>query len=217
MKTIQSILGFFGAFILLIGFFVADGLYEQYEYQKVVNVDLTAEETPAPTPVPAPLYPIPGAILPIVDRLGMSREKVAEVRIIAPANASECGDANTATAEACYDSGDDLLIMPLTSLNQSVADVNATFAHEYLHHVWFTMPALERMRLMPYLEQAYQNTKYYLDDRMVGYDFSVHPADRMTELHSFIGTEISDSAIPAPLLAHYAKYVPNRNALPSYN
>lgn len=169
------------------------------------------------TPTPIPTYPIPANVLPIIQRLGIDQSLISRIHIVTPSDNASCQSAGTFTVAACYSPNTMTLTVPIPLLSKDVSAQNSTVAHEYLHYIWQSMSQSEKDSLAPYIEQVYQKDKEYLDKRLVGYDFSGFKAvNRVNELHSYIGTELADSQIPQPLLDHYKKYLPNRNALPSY-
>lgn len=175
---------------------------------------LLVPEAAAATLPPAS-YPTPAAIQPVLQDLGISQDIAKHIQFDVPQTAASCGSVDVSGAAACENGN--VITVPVSVLSQPRLDRNAIVAHEYLHYIWSITPQSEKDTLTPYINQAYQNAAPYLDQRISGYDFTkLGDATRINELHSFEGSEISDSLIPAPLLAHYRQYLPSRSALPSY-
>lgn len=87
-----------------------------------------------------------------------------------------------------------------------------TAAHEMLHAAYERLDGDERARLGQLLEAAYkrQPESPELVERMEFYA-RTQPGDRITELHSILGTEATD--IGPELEAHYARYIDDRAAV----
>lgn len=93
----------------------------------------------------------------------------------------------------------------------------AIVAHEYLHAVWYYTEPTQRAALTASLEAFHQRYKGNFDLRLHSYHAAGITGEPLTsELHSFIGTEVLDSVLPPELIAWYSRWIPNRNALPSY-
>lgn len=89
--------------------------------------------------------------------------------------------------------------------------------HEYLHYIWHNNQGMHDS-VKPQLLRVYQANKAYFDARFVNYynnGMKMGSEEFYNELHSFVGTEVSDSKLTPGLLDHYSKYT-NRSALPSY-
>lgn len=88
----------------------------------------------------------------------------------------------------------------------------SSLAHEYLHYQWQKGNRASSDALM----QVY-NSNYYLRERMTPYNkLEVGSEDFLNELNSVECTEYNDSTLYYVVLNYCAKYVPNRNVLPSY-
>lgn len=91
-----------------------------------------------------------------------------------------------------------------------------TAAHEMLHSVYQRMSGSEKAEVDDLIEQEYtklQNNKEITD--LVAYFAKSEPGQRDNELHSIIGTKISN-LIPA-LEAHYKKFFADRSQVVSLN
>lgn len=181
----------------------------------LVLPDQQAQEVGHAAPTPAviePTYPTPPQVQPIVDRLGLDKNLVANINISVPPDASSCSKSNLTTAIACH--GLHSIVYPANLLSETEIEQNRSFAHEYMHEVWANMTNVDKNALMPAITQAYQAHAGELNERLNGY--SLTDQDRANELHSYICTEMADNEIPQPLLSHCVQYLPNRLALPTY-
>lgn len=88
----------------------------------------------------------------------------------------------------------------------------ATAAHEMLHAEYQRLSATERKKVDALVEAEYAKLKGTADfaDRMALYA-RTEPGERDNELHSIIGTEVSN--ISPELEAYYSKYFTNRQAV----
>lgn len=177
----------------------------------------------APTPaVVEPTYPTPPQVQPIVDRLGLDKNLVAKINITVPPDASGCSTSNLSTAIAC--TRGNYIIYPANLLlevaghpeilRDTQVEQDRSFGHEYMHYIWNTMSSQDKNALTGSIEMAYSMQPDKLNDRLSGY--SLDAENRLSELHSFICTEMTDSEIPHPLIDHCRQYLPNRYWLPSY-
>ncbi len=93
--------------------------------------------------------------------------------------------------------------------NQLDGIEEVTAAHETLHAVWDRMSESERQSLGVLLEAEYKKINSpSLTERMAYYDRN-EPGEHFNELHSIIGTEITD--IDSNLDVYYSQYFSNRN------
>jgi hypothetical protein len=93
---------------------------------------------------------------------------------------------------------------------EGVSEVTA--AHETLHAVYDRLDDGEKSRVNTLLEAEYKkivNDKYYSD--LIAYYAKAEPGQRSNELHSIIGTEITD--ISPQLEEYYARYFSNRQTV----
>ena len=90
-----------------------------------------------------------------------------------------------------------------------------TASHEMLHAAWDRLSESERSTLAPLLEAAYQKVADgELKERM-DYYARAQPGERANELHSIIGTELSD--VGSELEAHYKKYFTKRSTIVGFH
>jgi len=156
-----------------------------------------------------PEYVLDPYIIQLADEVGINKEDLKKLQV-SIVDTNLCG-ANPDTI-ACYSNSRLYITVKATQrdrLKQRVA-----LAHEYLHYVW----TKDRDALEPELLIVYKQNKGYFDARLASYYASgmkIGDNQFYNELHSFIGTEVSDSKLPPRLLDHYRKYT-NRGALPSY-
>ena len=148
------------------------------------------------------VYPIPAQVQPLVAAVGIDPNILDHVQIKVMPDASACSGGDAAVASACF-IAPNTIIMPETLLAKDPLYAETSLSHEYLHYIWSLTPQSEKDQLTPYINQAYQNAKPYLDYRLSGYVLT--PDERTNELHSYIGTEIGTNLIPQPLLDHYLK------------
>ncbi len=110
----------------------------------------------------------------------------------------------------CY-VGNHIYIYNIQS-NDLTGIVESTSAHELLHAVWERMDNSEKGRISKLLNSVYNDDLYHdsLSDDLETYS----EFDRIDELHSRIGTEITD--LPEELEEHYAKYFTNQDLIVDY-
>jgi hypothetical protein len=159
-------------------------------------------------------YAIPAEIQPIIGQLGISAENASRLEVVISPDSSPCQKISNSTAPGGCFIAPSTIIYPTYLLKEPQDFQNAAFAHEYLHYVWSRLPSDEKASLAAPINQAHIANASYLDGRLANYTLTDEL--RLDELHSYIGTELSDDKIPQPLLDHYKKYLPNRDALPSY-
>lgn len=82
----------------------------------------------------------------------------------------------------------------------------STAAHEMLHVAWSHLSDLERMNLEPMLKEVYE-AHSEISARLEVYDTE----NQIDEIHSRIGTEISD--LPEALESYYARYFKNQDEI----
>jgi len=84
-----------------------------------------------------------------------------------------------------------------------------TAAHEMLHAAWDRLSEREKNELEPLLTKVYERVATdELRERMAYYD-RTQPGERFNELHSIIGTEVSD--VGSDLEQYYAQYFTDRH------
>ena len=165
------------------------------------------QETAQPVQI-VPEFVVDPYITQLGSEVGISKEKLVELKASFVDSCSPVPD-----TLACYN-GDMLLnnqIKQRDRLKQRVA-----LAHEYLHYVW--NKKADKIGLKPLLSSVYIANKAYFDSRFVNYynnGTKVGDENFYNELHSFVGTEVSDNKLSPELLHHYMMYT-NREALPSY-
>lgn len=171
--------------------------------------------TPQPT---VKVFTVPAEVEPIVTKLGIDRSVLKDVQIITPDTASKCsGVLQDGAAVACYfDSKPPTIYMPQTALRSSNA--TTTFAHEYMHHVWANkISDSERAQLSREVRSFYQANRSVVEPRFKSYLNAGLTQDGLTnEMQAIFCTEISDSRLPRNFYNYCARFLPNRNALPSY-
>ncbi|MBR3378006.1 hypothetical protein IKG50_01615 [Candidatus Saccharibacteria bacterium] len=86
-----------------------------------------------------------------------------------------------------------------------------TLAHEFLHAVWERMSESERNELKEPIESIY-NTNEDIRKQADLY----RTDERINELHSFIGSQVSPNNMPAVLRDHYAKYFSEHSKLAAF-
>jgi hypothetical protein len=103
----------------------------------------------------------------------------------------------------CYTSQDRVYIYNVTDpkLN-GIKEV--TSVHELLHAVWFRMSEDEQTRLEGKLRAAYEQRADDELKRRMGYYERTEPGEFVNELHSILGTEVTD--IGSDLEAYYSRY-----------
>lgn len=199
--------------VVLIIFFYAVLVDAWTILKKPANVP----NTQSPTAAIVETYPIPAEISSIIDSTGIDRNELSKIRVDGSEDLTECRKM-IATASACYTNK--TIKYPFSNVStKSQLENNKIFSHEYLHYIWGITPAAQKDSLRPYIKNLYDSNSNAFDIRFQGYfDSGIQAYDESfyNEWHSIIGTEIADWRIPKPLLDHYLKYLPNRNALPSY-
>lgn len=159
------------------------------------------------------VYQIPQAVLPIVDAIGIDKKVLSRVEIQMPQDSGPCrNNANSKEPTACFQAPS-LIIFPASQLSKGVEVRNSSFAHEYMHYIWSTMSADQQAALYPALDEiAARNPD--LRGRLKNY--TVDAKGRYNELHSYTCTEMADFELSDLLREHCQKWLPNRQALPSY-
>ncbi|MBF4463153.1 MULTISPECIES: hypothetical protein [unclassified Rathayibacter] len=128
--------------------------------------------------------------------------------------------------ERCgYAASDDIVLGCYTGRDIYISDVEnpdldgireVTAAHEMLHAAWARLDADEQRALGRQLEEAYAElpADTPIAERLELYR-SGGLGERVSELHSILGTEIAD--LPPGLEAHYADYFADRSAVVRLN
>jgi len=129
---------------------------------------------------------------------------------------SECGSREQGTAIlGCY-ANDRIYLYDIT--NQQLNGIKeVTAAHEMLHAIYQRLSDSERSQVDKLLEAEYSklSAQASFAERMALYS-RTEPGERDNELHSIIGTEVTD--ISPELEAHYKKYFSDRGkVLAMYN
>lgn len=176
---------------------------------------LMPEVTPAP-PVVAETQTLDPRIAAIADRVGISHATLSEVNpeVGRPNETKFC----LAEALSCIyqyaDYTQKIYIFP-DILSKPQEEQNSVLSHEYLHHIWWSKVQDKQQfcsGLMTYYDQnprVHDRMQVYVNAGSSGLEFC-------NELHSVLGTEMVDSEMNPKLLEWYIKWLPNRNALPSY-
>lgn len=165
------------------------------------------QEVQVPKP---PEFVVDQYIVQLGQEVGISKETLVELKASFVDSCSSIPD-----TIACYRTNTILLtpqVKQKDRLKQRVA-----ITHEYLHYIWHNNQGMHDS-VKPQLLRVYQANKAYFDARFVNYynnGMKIGSEEFYNELHSFVGTEVSDSKLPPELLNHYSKYT-NRGALPSY-
>jgi hypothetical protein len=98
--------------------------------------------------------------------------------------------------------------------NDKLAGIEqVTIAHEMLHAAYDRLSETERNRINTLLEQQSQNlgaSQQRIDDLMAQYD-KTEPGERLNELHSIIGTEVTN--LSPELETYYKKYFTDRSII----
>ncbi|NTW61327.1 hypothetical protein HGB24_01390 [Candidatus Saccharibacteria bacterium] len=122
---------------------------------------------------------------------------------------NECEKAeNTVSILGCYN-GSRIYVYDVTSSDlDGIKEV--TSAHEMLHAAYDRLSSNEKNQLQPLLEAEYEKLESNKDyaDRMDFYS-RTEPGEKYNELHSVIGTEVSD--IDPKLETYYKRYFSNRS------
>jgi hypothetical protein len=109
----------------------------------------------------------------------------------------------------CYAEGRIYIFDVSDSRLQGVKPVTA--AHEMLHAEYDRLPLSEKKRLQPLLQSVYDRVADDgLKERMEYYQ-KTEPGEAFNELHSIIGTEVTD--VGPQLEAYYRKYFKDRQSL----
>lgn len=155
----------------------------------------------------APEYALDPYISQLADEVGIDKIELIKTKPYITSQ-KECGS-NPDTL-GCY--GYRITIIDTIKTRDRYKQ-RVALAHEYLHYVWTKDRGVE-----PELLQVYNQNRAYFNMRLSTYfnaGMKVGDYQFYNELHSFVGTEVSDSKLPPKLLDHYKKYT-NRSALPSY-
>lgn len=162
-------------------------------------------ETPKP-----PEYVLDAYITQLADEVGLDKQILIKAHTgVSPTLACD----NSPTTYGCFSSN--TITLRDTVKQKDRYKQRVALTHEYLHWVYYN----KNIQLKPLLLQVYTQNKGYFDSRFRSYyanGMKIGDDNFYSELHSFIGTEVSDSKLPPELLEHYLKYTKNRNALPSY-
>lgn len=114
----------------------------------------------------------------------------------------------TGRARGCFTSfGSGKTRITLTDDLDDQAQRVEVAAHELLHGVYYDLSETNRLEVNEWIDTAYQRNKSQLDRRLRPYG-KLAADDLYSELHSFIGSTITD--IPAPLETHYGRYFTDR-------
>lgn len=108
----------------------------------------------------------------------------------------------------CYVGGR-IYIYEIT-LDELEAANTVTAAHELLHAVWERLSNFTKKRLVPILEQVYQEHREWFDDELETYDSD----ERIEEIYTRAGTKLAE--LPEKLERHYAEYFQNRQQIVAY-
>lgn len=121
---------------------------------------------------------------------------------------------NMSAILGCYTDGK-IYIYNVTN-NQLDGIREVTAVHETLHAIYDRMDDKEKSKINKLLEEEYSKIK---DDKklseLMDYYSRAEPGQRDNELHSIIGTEISD--IGSELESHYGKYFADRQKVVDLN
>jgi hypothetical protein len=154
------------------------------------------------------VYPIPPEVEPIVQQVDIDHTVLSKVDIRLDQGSGPCGEKRG----ACYSAG--VLYFPRSIFSQKQPFQNALFSHEYMHFIWDKYANLDtKNTLQPILIDKY-NSNPKLRDRL-----STYPKEGDTfvsELQAYTCTEMADNELGSELYNYCTKYLPNRNALPSY-
>ena len=86
----------------------------------------------------------------------------------------------------------------------------STAAHEFLHAVWSRLSGVEKSKLIPLLESAYQANESALKDTIESYAES----ERIDELYVRLATQIRN--LSPELETHYAEYFTDQDTIVAY-
>lgn len=89
-----------------------------------------------------------------------------------------------------------------------------TAAHEMLHQAYQRLSSGERTRVDKLLQQYYQTHTTPDLVSQIGIYHQTEPGDELDEMHSVIGTEMSD--LPPALQTYYAHYLANQPKIAAY-
>lgn len=156
----------------------------------------------------APEFVLDPYIAQLADEAGINKDDLVKLKTTIQSN-NVCGGVDTL---GCYHN---MIIIIDTVKTRDRYKQRVTLAHEYLHYIW---TKADQESLKPHLLRVYQQNKSYFDARFISYynkGMKVGDYQFYNELHSFVGTEVSDRKLPTELLIHYSKYT-NRSSLPSY-
>ena len=158
-----------------------------------------------------PTYPIPPELATIIQQTGIDSNTLSRVQVKLDSGVGVCPTENTS---ACY--SDSVIYYPRKNLSIGQKSQNSIFAHEYMHFIWDKVTLDdEKAQLTQSLLNLYgSNPKF--KTRLEGNSYDPQSKNFTDELHSFACTEVYDDELGAALKAHCSKYLPNRNALPSY-
>lgn len=108
----------------------------------------------------------------------------------------------------CYKTQDDTIHIYNVAAPELDGIREVTAAHEMLHAAYARFSSMERAKLGVLLDAAFERVKTpELERRMQYYD-RAQPGSRQNELHSILGTEMSD--VGAELEAHYRRFFQDR-------
>lgn len=90
--------------------------------------------------------------------------------------------------------------------------IESTTAHELLHAAWERLDAPTKNKISAELTAVYNDSKYH---DLLAEDLSIYDdSERIDELHSRVGTEITD--LPSSLETYYARYFKNQDQIVKY-
>lgn len=194
-------------------------LFLSYGFRALIPPTEYSQPTPSVTSSPLPTsFPIPVQVQPIVTKLGIDQIEVRKIQIWVPETSAKCdGVLADGAAVACYfNSKPPTIYMPAPTLTGK--DATVTFAHEYMHYVWSNkVTPTEKASLTASIERFFQANRRVVEPRFKSYVASGVSGDRLVdERQATFCTEISDYRLPADFRAYCTRYLPNRNALPSF-
>lgn len=128
---------------------------------------------------------------------------------------SECQRTEIVTSIlGCYRSGRIYLYNITDSELNGIRETTA--AHETLHAAYVRMSDTEKIKINNLIEVEYQKLEHITEyQELMAFYAATEPGQRDNELHSIIGTEVSD--ISPDLERHYAKYFSDRQKVVELN